>query len=333
MDYRIEKDKEVSFITVKNNKNLEVTLCTLGASFYRISYKGKNRIMTPISHEDFYNNKQYYGKLVGRFSGRIDDAKCTIAGKEYNLPRNWGGINSLHGGDKGISFENFNYIVKEEKETMDVIFTFTELENYLPGDVSYKVIYHVYKEKDTIKLEILANTTKETIVNVTNHAYWTLTSGQRSIVDEILTLNCKYFGDLDNHLICKSIKEVTPVMDFTKGHEIGLNIEDPYLQKHTSFGYDHFFIKTDKDNPFVARLEDKEENVTLTIDTSYPAIVVYTDNYPTKMRYENVNYEGKYHAIALECQYVPNGINMDNVDKALLKPEETFNEYITYSFE
>ena len=60
MDKRIIKDEEVSFIEIKNDKNLEVTLCTLGASFYRIVYKGKNRIMTPINHKEFYYNEKYY---------------------------------------------------------------------------------------------------------------------------------------------------------------------------------------------------------------------------------------------------------------------------------
>ena len=60
MNKRIIKDEEVSFIEIKNDKNLEVTLCTLGASFYRIVYKGKNRIMTPINHKEFYYNEQYY---------------------------------------------------------------------------------------------------------------------------------------------------------------------------------------------------------------------------------------------------------------------------------
>lgn len=326
-------DKDVAFITVKNNKNLEVTLCSLGASFYRVVYKGLNRIMTPINHEEFYNNQQYYGKLVGRFSGRIDDGVCQINNKTYNLPKNWGGISSLHGGDKGISFSNFKYELKEEEKSFDVVFYFTEKEDYLPGDVTYKVIYHIYKNQDEIKLEVFAKTTKETIVNVTNHAYWTLSSGKDTVLNEELTLGCKYFGDLDNHLIAKSIKEVTKIMDFTNGHAIGLYINDPYLQNHTSFGYDHFFVKTNENEPFAASLYNKDLDIRLTVKTSYPAIVVYTDNYPTKMKYEGVDSEKKYQAIALECQYIPNGINMDGVNKALLKPEEEFHEYISYSFE
>ena len=333
MDKSIIKDEEVSFIEIKNDKNLEVTLCTLGASFYRIVYKGKNRIMTPINHKEFYYNEQYYGKLVGRFSGRIKDATCEIDGRTYDLPKNWNGMNSLHGGPKGISFSNFDYEIKEEDESIDVIFTFLEKESYLPGDVSYRITYHVYKNIDKILLDMEAYTSKTTIVNLTNHAYFTLSSGKEVVLDEILTLGCKYYGDLDMNLIAKSICEVNPIMDFTKGHEIGKYIEDPYLQNHTSFGYDHFFVKTKEEDSFAAKLENKKEGISLTIHTSYPAVVVYTDNYPTKMEYENCKHEKKYQAIALECQYIPNGINMENVDKALLKPNEQYKEYISYTFE
>lgn len=333
MKSKVVLDKDVAFIEVKNDKNLEVTLCSFGASFYRILYKGKNRIMTPLSHTEFYNNEQYYGKLVGRFSGRIKDAKCDINGVTYTLPKNWNGINSLHGGPKGISFSNFIYEIKEEEDSIDVIFTFVEKESYLPGDVSYKITYHIMRNIDEIKLDMEARVSKETIVNLTNHAYWSLSSGKRTVLGEELTLGCKYHGDLDMNLIAKSIKEVDLVMDFTKGHEIGKYIDSPYLQNHTSFGYDHFFVKTDPKDSFAALLVDREEGISLRVDTSYPAVVVYTDNYPTKMEYENCKHEEKYQAIAIECQYIPNGINMDNVNKAILKPGEVYKEYISYLLE
>ena len=128
------KDKDVTFIEVKNDKNLEVTLCSFGASFYKIIFKGKNRIMTPLNYDEFYHNEQYYGKLIGRFAGRINEAKCKINQVEYDLPKNWNGINSLHGGPKGISYSNFDYEVKETKDSIDVIFKYKELESYLPGD-------------------------------------------------------------------------------------------------------------------------------------------------------------------------------------------------------
>lgn len=327
------KDKDVTFIEVKNDKNLEVTLCSFGASFYKIIFKGKNRIMTPLNYDEFYHNEQYYGKLIGRFAGRINEAKCKINQVEYDLPKNWNGINSLHGGPKGISYSNFDYEVKETKDSIDVMFKYKELESYLPGDVSYVITYHVYKEIDEIKLDILANTTKETICNVTNHAYFTLSSGKKNVLDEELELACKYHGDLDNNLIAKDIIEVSEIMDFRKPHTIGKYIDNPYLQNHTSFGYDHFFVKENKNEAFIARLKDKEEGVELSIYTSYPAVVVYTDNYPTKMKFEGVDVEAKYQAIALECQDIPNLINMPGHENDTLKPNEEFRQYIRYHFQ
>lgn len=333
MEYKILKDNEVSFIQIKNDKNLDVTLCTFGASFYRVCYKGINRIMTPIKKDEFYHNEQYYGKLIGRFSGRIKDAKCKIGNVTCDLPKNWNGINSLHGGPKGISFSNFDFEVNELENEINVVFKFIEKESYLPGDVSYKITYHILKNKDEIRLDIEADTTKETIVNVTNHAYWTLSGCKRNVLDETLQLPCKYHGDLDNNLIAKSIITANEIMDFTMGHEIGKYIDSPYLQNHTSFGYDHFFVKTNKDIDFAAKLIDNEEKIALTINTSYPAVVCYTDNYPTKMEYENCPFEEKYQAIAIECQYIPNGINMDGVNKAILKANEHYKEYISFTLE
>ena len=331
MDVTTFKDKDITFIDVKNNRNLEVILCSFGASFYKILFKGENRILSPINYDEFYHNEQYYGKLIGRFSGRIDNARCKISGVEYNLPKNWNGINSLHGGDKGISFANFNYEVRYQEDMVDVIFKYIEKESYLPGDISYKIIYHIYNDKDLIRLEINAMSNKETICNITNHAYFTLSSGKRLVLDESLELKCSHYSDLDENLILKEIKEVNEIMDFRVPHKIGDFINDSYLQEHTSSGYDHFFVKADLDDDFIARLIDDEERISLTINTSYPCVVVYTDNYPTKMEFDNVLEEKKYQAVALECQYVPNEINMDSTKT--LKPFKEYSEYIEYLFE
>ena len=70
------------------------------------------------------------------------------------------------------------------------------------------------------------------------------------------------------------------------------------------------------------------------VSTSYPSIVCYTGCYPKKFDFDSnkVKIE-QYHSVCLECRYVPNGINMENVDKALLKEGEEYSHYTHYSFE
>ena len=340
MKYSTNKIDEVSFINIVNDSGLKVILCSLGASFRDVKVVDKNNnlesvILFPNDLNDFYTNTDYHGKTVGRYSGRIDNAKCMINGKEYFLDRNWNGINSLHGGAKGISYENFDYEIIELNDRLEVVFIYTEKENQLPGDVSYIITYQIYNEKNEINLKFEATTTKDTLVNLTNHVYFNL-SGElkRTILPQKLQLLCDKYTKLNNDLVTINIEDVNEVMDFRKPHKIGDFIYDDSLQNHTAKGYDHCWLKTDKNEPKVAVLVDEESGRRLTVSTSYPAIVCYAGCYPTTELCNDRKIPIKqYHSICLECQYVPNGINMDDVDKAILKKDEKYQHYINYKFD
>ena len=339
MKINVSKNENVSFITLINNKCMKVVLSTFGASFYDIQTPDKKGnvesiVLTPKSLSDFYNTTAYYGKTVGRFSGRIDQARCFINNKEYILEKNWNGKNSLHGGYKGISFQNFDYEIEENQVCTDVIFTYLEKEDLLPGDVSYKITYRIYENSNEIRIIFNATTTKDTICNLTNHVYFNLSgNGKRNCLDHNVTFYCDKYTRLNNELITLSIDKVTPVMDFRDGHKLGKYIYDESLQNHTAFGYDHCFIKENDSNPFIATIEDKESGRLVKVFTSYPSIVSYTGCYPKDFVFNGDYKIGQYHSICLECQYIPNGINMENVDKAILKEGEEYSHYIHYKFE
>lgn len=340
MKINTTRNGNVSFIEIINNTNMEVTLCTFGASFYDLKTLDKDDnlesiILTPKNLEDFYSTDAYYGKTVGRFSGRIDKARCVIEGKEYLLEKNWNGVNSLHGGYKGLSFQNFEFEIKENDETVDVIFSYLEKEDLLPGDVNYVITYKVYKNKNDIRVDFNATTNKTTICNLTNHVYFNLSGNlKRNCLDHKLQFLCDKYTRLNNELITESVDSVTPVMDFRKAHRLGDYIYDESLQNHTSLGYDHCWIKEDLSDPLIAVLEDEVSKRKVKVSTSYPSIVSYTGCYPKSfpMNKEGIKIE-QYHSVCLECQFIPNGINMENVDKALLKEGEVYSHYIHYSFE
>lgn len=332
--------ENVSFIEINNNSKMEVCLCTFGASFYELKTPNKEGkvesiILTPTNLEDFYYSNGYYGKSVGRFSGRIDKAKCTINGVEYVLEKNWNGVNSLHGGYKGISFQNFDYCIEENNEYIDVIFSYLEKEDLLPGDVNYKITYRIFENENKIRVIFNATTNKETIVNLTNHVYFNLSGNLKyNCLTQYLQFFCDKYTKLNNELITESIDPVNKIFDFRNKHRLGEYIFDKSLQKHKAFGYDHCWLKEDVNNPLIAILEDDVSGRKVSVSTSYPSIVSYVGCYPSQFLF---NKEGlricQYHSVCLECQYIPNGINMDNVDKALLKEGEEYSHYIEYLFE
>lgn len=332
--------ENVSFISLKNNSGLEVKLCTFGASFYDLKVLDKfgnieSVLLTPSDLNDFYYSTGYYGKCVGRYSGRIDKGVCSINDKEYKLDINWNDVNSLHGGFKGISFVNFDYEINESTDWVDVVFTYTELASKLPGDVTYKFTYRIMNNVNEIKLSFEALSTEDTIVNLTNHAYFNLSgNARRTVMDHQMQFLCDKYTRLNNELITISVDEVNEVMDFRKMHPVGQFINDESLQNHTAKGYDHCFLKEDVKNPLVAVLFDELTGRKLSVYTSYPAVVCYAGCYPNPFDFNEDRIKIlKHHSVCLECQYVPNGINMNDVDKAILRKGEKYNHYITYKFD
>ncbi len=335
-----KKVKNVTFLTLNNEQGMEVTLCTFGASIYNLkvidrNHKMESIVLTPSYLEDFYKSTGYYGKCIGRFSGRIDKGNCTIHHQKYELEKNWNGVNALHGGSDGIAFQNFSYQIKDLEKETDIIFTYIEKEGDLPGDVSYCITYQIMKQSNEINLVFDACTTKDTLVNLTNHVYFNLSGDiKRTILDQELQLFCDTYTKLNDDLITEAIEEVSPVMDFRKSHAIQDYIYDDGLQNHKAKGYDHCWMKSDEQKELIAVLYDDISKRKLSVSTSYPAIVCYAGCYPEKLLFqENQISIQPYHSICLECQFIPNGINMDKVDSAILKKGDRYLHNIRYKFE
>lgn len=326
------KIDDVSFINIDNQLGLVVVLCSFGASLYQIETFDNNKhleaiLLTPNNLSDFYQSDAYFGKTIGRFSGRIKNAIATIDNVDYALDKNDSNVNSLHGGNNSLSYQNFNYSIFESDENVAIEFNYLEKENKLPGDVLYKITYQISKIQNDLTIYFEAKTNKNTIVNLTNHAYFNLSGNQKHT---ILNHNLKLFANkvtkLDNNLIPLEIEKVNKIMDFTKGHKINKYINDTSLQNHKAKGYDHCFIKTNPNEDIIAILHDKKSHRKLIVSTSYPAIVCYTYNYPVENIFSEKNIT-KHHAIALECQYIPNDLK-----NAYLKKDQLYKHYIKYSF-
>lgn len=340
MPISIKKDENITFITLNHQNGLEVTLCTLGASFYEIKMvdfenKMESILLKPSDREDFYTSKGYFGKTIGRFSGRIAEGKCKIKGIEYKLEKNWNGVNALHGGIKGISFQNFQYDIVDQVDYTAVIFRYTEPEGELPGEVAYQITYQIYKKTKEIMLIFDALSTKDTLINLTNHAYFNLSGdAKRRILNHQLQLFCDKYTDLDKALIPKQIVCVTPSMDFRKPHKIGDYIYDATLQNHTAKGYDHCWLKADFTKEKIAVLLDEKSKRRLTISTSYPAIVCYAGCYPEAILFdEDKKTIEQYHSLCLECQYIPNQINMEHGEEAIVQQGQNYHQFIRYEFD
>lgn len=333
----IENGKEYTQITVKDD-HFTVKLSNLGASIRDIVFHDKHMIATPKSFKDFITNNSYYGRTIGRTAGRIEKGTFVIGGKKYQLPLNAENLHNMHGGLDGLAFKIWDYMVDEQLDRILVKFVYymPRLNDGFPGDLSVKVSYTIANNK--IWINYTGNSNEDTLLNLSNHTYFNISGNLKTnVLNQDLYINASTYGKCDHTKIIENIIPVNDSMDFRQAKKIGKNINDKSIYNYTN-GYDHCYVlnKTGLEHK-AAIVTDKENNTKLTVYTTYPCVVVYTTNYPDGLIMAGKNNKlEKNDAICLECQYIPNGINMKKIHKrqrGLLKRKANYDETIIFQFE
>src|SRR5690606_29545780 len=138
-------------------------------------------------YKDNYNN--FYGAIVGRYGNRIGKASFKLNGEVYSLEKN-DGENSLHGGTNGVYNKVWD-VVSSTSTSITLAYTSPDKEAGYPGTVKMEVTYTL-EDNGTLAIAYQATTDKETVLNLTNHAYFNLNgAGDSSILDHELQIDAK----------------------------------------------------------------------------------------------------------------------------------------------
>ena len=192
-----------TFINIKNDVGLEIELCSMGAAIYSIRYGERLLTFAPEDKELFLHNLGYYGKTVGRIAGRVKDGLLKIHDKTYQLDINEHGKNTLHSGKASWAFVDFKFEIKEEKDGINIIFThFSKaLEGGFPGDAFATITYFVYFDKPQFELIHHVDVSEDTIIALTNHAYYSIAKPGNIVLDHYLTIPADKYIHVDDLLI------------------------------------------------------------------------------------------------------------------------------------
>lgn len=276
----------------------------------------------------------YFGAICGRFSNRIAGGKFTLDGKEYELATN-NGPNHLHGGNRGFNdklWQARELPSTDDQVAVELTYVSPDGEEGYPGQLTVKVIYSL-NNKNELKIDYTANTTKATPLNLTNHSYWNLSGveygegakNSDSIKDHELMLACDRYLPVDETLIPTG--ELKPVegtpMDFTAAKPIGRDFEK--LPDTDPKGYDHCFLRKGYEGPnqepaLIARVTEPKSGRVMEILTTEPAVQFYTGNFLSGKASDGGF--PQYHGFCLECQHLPDSPNQDFPEKynAILQP-------------
>ena len=329
----------MKFITLENKFKTVVTLCDIGASIYNIKIVGQSGmsesiLVTPIKKNEFIYSNSYFGKTIGRTGGRISNSKFELNGETYKIKSS--DPNGLHGGDDSLAMMEFEYFENETRDYYEITFHYLskDLESGYPGNLDLNVIYKLYKNENKLEVNYKGKTDKDTLLNLSNHAYFNLNSEMgNDILRHNLYINASKMEKIEN-LLPVGIVDCDEIYSFKNSHEIGKYLFNDEIIKNTN-GYDYPYIF---DNPGLGNdniiLKDNASGRVMKIETSYPVCVVYTCNYCEDVEVVSNRKLRPYDAVCLECMYHPNTINSSFITdkKDVLKKNSEYNEKIIYKF-
>jgi aldose 1-epimerase len=338
---KLADGREISLYTLSNGKGMEVAITNYGATVVRILVPDRSGKPADIAlgYDDvsgYVSDKSFFGATIGRYGNRIAKGQFSLAGKTYHLPTN-DGPNTLHGGTEG-----FNKRVWEAKvlpgAALQMSYLSPDGEQGFPGNLHVTVTFTV-TPRNELRIEYLATTDQDTVVNLTNHTYFDL-AGQRhgDILKHTLLLHAARFTPVDATLIptgeLRAVKG-TP-FDFTTAHVIGERIDQPDEQLKFGRGYDHNWVLeagVHDGRSVAAEAYDPSSGRVLQVLTTEPGIQFYSGNFLDGTVKGKGGYAYPHRSgFCLETQHFPDSPNHANFPSTELKPGQRYHTTTVYRF-
>lgn len=334
----LEDKTQTTLYSIENGK-YRVDITDFGAtlvSFFTPDCDG-NIVDVLLGYDDvqgYVKNSGYVGAVIGRFANRIENGKLILNGKEYDLYIN-NGPNHLHGGKVGFSHRVFDTEIIDDNTIKFSLLSPDGEENY-PGNLELSVVYSLSVDGE-LSLDYTATTDADTVINITNHAYFNLngTHEQNTIHNHTLQVNASAFCESDKN--CLANGNILAVRNTPFDFRAPKRLDDIF--NNTEFspivavggGIDNNFCLTDGYKKCAEVYSDKT-GITLECFTNQPAVQVYTSNSMTeRVGKLGVKY-AKYSAICLETQTYPNAPAFAHFPSAVLKKGEVYKHKTVYKF-
>lgn len=336
----LDSGRKITKFSLENDNGMQIEVLSLGATLIKVMVPDKdgkleNVVLGWQDMNVYEAHPGNFGAIIGRVAGRIFKGEVTIEGKKYHFPRN-AFENTLHGGVNGFHIKDWEATFEEGHNAVSLKMNYLSKdgEEGFPGNLRVTVIYTLSNDNElTIHYE--ATTDQETIVNLTNHAYFNLSGdAKRDIYEHEVYIDSDVIYELDKELIPTGNMlslEDEPYFDFRIPKKLGQDIDKENEQLKNGCGYDHIW-KLNQGKEAIS-LYDSISKRCMTVTTSEPCVVVYTMNH-TKDSFILANgiVQKPRFAICFETQKAAVGYNGVNTQAILLKPDNIYKQQTTFSF-
>ncbi len=336
---KLSDGTDVTAYRIENRAGASVTLIDYGAAIQSVVIPDRRGKLTDVvlgydTAAEYEANDGFLGATIGRVGNRIGGASFALNGTIYTLAKN-DNDNCLHGGVKG--FDKYVWegkITSVPANAFDNSVTFTRLspdgEEGFPGNLKVSVTFTL-TEDNALRIRYDAETDKDTLVSLTNHAYFNL-EGRGSVLEHHLTVNADRF--CENDPCCLPTGRLLPVdgtpFDFRKEKAIGRDIYADDVQLHNGGGYDHCYVLSGTE---AAVLAARGSGIRMRVYTDMPGMQLYTGNFLTPRPCHGGEVFGLRSSVALETQLFPNAMNCYGFPSPVLRAGKHMTSETVYAFD
>ncbi|UUL82346.1 aldose epimerase family protein [Sphingomonas qomolangmaensis] len=342
----VDDDPAIREYVLQNANGTRVRFLNYGATVTGVEVADRagrrtNVVLSYPRESDYRRGSEgnWFGSMIGRYAGRIADARFPLDGRVVQLKPN-SGPNALHGGG-GQGPDRAIWRVREFSDRQGVGAVLRHVspagtQGY-PGTMTITVVYRL-SDDDALTTEISATTDAPTVVNLTNHAYFNLRgAGSGTVEDHLLSIAADEMvvtreGGIPTGALARVAG--TP-LDFRDPHAIGARIDATDRAIKPRPGYDHGFVLrggvTDEPRS-VAVLTDPASGRTLTIETTEPSVQFYTAEHMDGSEAGSAGPLTKRAGAALETQHFPDSPNQPSFPSTELRPGQSFESVTVWRF-
>ena len=331
----------VDLFTLTNARGMEVRITNYGAIITAVRVPGKDgtkaNVVQGFDRLEDYTSPDYggrYGAIIGRFANRIKDDSYRIKGIVYHVTRD--AYILKQASNKPYDERVWKAETKDGAEPQ-LILSLLDRNGTMgfPGTLRVSVTYTLTRN-NVLRIDYRARSDKDTIISLTNHAYFNM-AGDASgpVLDQLLTVNADAItaGDEKNVPTGEMRAVAGTAFDFRKPTPIGAHINDPDPAIARARGFDQNYAINGAPGTLrlAARLEDPKSGRVLEEWTTQAGLQVYSANYPPPSVAAAKGY-AFHSAVALEAQAFPNAPNVPGFPSALLPQDTIYTEVTEYRF-
>ncbi len=318
--------RPVQAFTLQNGP-LRARLLEYGATLQNLWYNNIDCVAGYDTLAGYIGGGSYQGATVGRYANRIAGAAFSLGDKRITLTANEGAT-CLHGGAAGFSHRLFAGRPAGENAVRFSLAS-PDGDGGFPGNLQVSVTVSLAPDGITFTYEAVCDA--DTVVNLTNHSYFTL--GAARVEDLVAQVAADAYLPVDEALI--PLGDPAPVdgtpFDWRRPVALQTALAACHPQLTRCGGFDHnFVLGYDRRPRQAAVVYCPQTDLALTCHTDLPGLQVYTANMLNEPAGKGGRPLAPRTALCLETQFFPNTPNRPDFPSCFLPAGQPFRSVTRY---